>query len=64
MKTIHEIETTMKLHHTALTRGYVSRKIEGVVEEYNGRFGKGYVIKKPCFKSTRYYYKEYYIETV
>ena len=35
------------LHHTALSRGYVSRKNKsGIIEEYDGRYGKGYTIKK------------------
>lgn len=62
MKTVEEIRNTMKLHHTALTRGYVSRKSSGIVESYNGKFGSGYVIKVPCYFSTQYYHKEYYIE--
>lgn len=38
------------LHHTALNGGYISRKNkDGIIEEYSGRFGKGYTIKKPNF---------------
>lgn len=37
--------TNTKLHHTALTRGYVSVKSEGVKEIYSGRYGKEYTIK-------------------
>ena len=61
MKTIEEIRSTMKLHHTALARGYVSRKSNGIVEQYKGKFGSGYVIKVPCYYSTQYYHREYYI---
>lgn len=52
-----------KLHHTSLTRGYVSRKCpEGIKESYNGKFGTGYTIKKPNWKSTQYCYIEYWVE--
>ena len=52
-------------HHSAYTRGYVSRK---ATEEqlpripYNGRFGRGYYVDCPCFNSTRYCVRKYYIE--
>lgn len=60
--TINEITSTMKLHHTASRRGYVSRKSEGKVEPYEGRFGKGYIIVRPRIDTTQYVYVEYYIE--
>lgn len=51
------------LHHTALNGGYISRKLkDGIIEEYDGRFGKGYTVKKPNFKSTRYYLISYYVK--
>lgn len=34
MKTIEEITRTMKLHHIASRRGYISRKSAGKVESY------------------------------
>lgn len=64
MKTIEEIRSTMKLHHTALARGYVSRKSNGIVREYKGKYGNGYIIDKPNLNSTQYFYREYYIQTV
>lgn len=40
-------------HHTALARYYISRKNhEGVLEVYNGRFGKGYKLYTPNRAST------------
>ena len=55
--------TEYRLHHTALTRGYVSRKCpEGIRERYSGKFGTGYTIKKPNWKSTQYCYIEYWVE--
>ena len=61
MKTIEEITSTMKLHHIASRRGYISRKSAGKVETYKGRFGEGYIILRPRFDSTNYIYVEYYI---
>ena len=50
-------------HHTALTRGYVSKKIKTTKpKEYNGYFGKGYTVKSHNSRSTRYCYITYYVE--
>lgn len=48
-------------HHSAYKRGYVSRKIKGIVENYKGRFGKGYKVYSPNWNSTSYCYVTYYI---
>lgn len=50
-------------HHTASYCGYVSRKKECVVNNfnYNGRFGKGVTVLTPNFDSTQKCYIEYYI---
>lgn len=57
------IKQGYKLHHTSFKRGYISRKLkDGIIEEYSGRFGKGYTIKKPNFKSTHYYFISYYVK--
>lgn len=48
-------------HHTASRRGYVSRKGNGIVEEYAGRFGAGYVLISPRWDSTRYVDVTYYV---
>lgn len=61
MKTINEIRDTMRLHHTASRRGYISRKTEGRVEAYDGRFGKGYIVATPRWDTTQYVNIEYYI---
>lgn len=51
-----------ELHHTALTRGYVSKKeVNGIVEAYEGRFGKGYTVKRNNPDSTRYCIIEYWV---
>jgi hypothetical protein len=62
MSTINEMKG-LRLSHTSLTRGYVSRKKpEGTTLEYKGRFGKGAKILTPNFHSTRYCYVTYYLE--
>lgn len=48
-------------HHTAAARGYISRKIDELVKEYNGKFGRGYKVMKPRFDTTQYIYVEYWI---
>ena len=50
-----------KEHHTSLSRGYV-RVGQKIKEEYNGRFGKGYTIKRHNPNSTQYCYITYYVE--
>lgn len=56
-------EGYFKYHHAARHRGYVSRKKEGEVNnfDYKGRFGKGVTVLTPGFDSTQYCYIEYYI---
>ena len=49
-------------HHTASRHGYESRKSEGRIEEYNGKFGNGYIHIQPRFDTTRYVYVTYYIK--
>lgn len=61
-KTIDEIRNAMKLHHIGSRRGYESRKGAGHVEEYTGRFGRGYVIITPRYDATQYVNVEYYID--
>lgn len=49
-------------HHTGSRRGYESRKGEGRIEEYNGKFGNGYIHIQPRFDTTQYVYVTYYIK--
>ena len=49
----------VKLHHTALSKGYVSVHSDGIKEDYCGRYGKGYTIKTHNPNSTRYCYISY-----
>jgi hypothetical protein len=51
------------LHHTALARGYISRKGTGYTEAYNGKFGTGVKRHLPNRRSTGYHTVEYWIKT-
>ncbi len=56
------IRDNMQLHHTAWKRGYESRKGDGTAHEYHGRYGDGWTIVAPSWKSTMYCHVEYYIQ--
>ena len=60
--TIENLRKEYKLHHIASKRGYESRKGDGHIETYKGKFGEGYVHVCPRFDTTRYVYVEYYTE--
>lgn len=62
--TINELANDKRytLHHRATAKGYVSRKTQGYVKEYSGRFGKGYAVFEPRFDTTRFVYITYYVE--
>ena len=51
-----------ELHHTASAKGYFSRKVAEELEEYAGKFGKGYKVHRPRFDTSNYHYVDYYIE--
>ena len=53
-------ESPLTEHHTAACRGYVSRKGNGYIEAYRGRFGLGIVRHSPRWDTTSYHYKTYY----
>ena len=48
-------------HHSASALGYISRKSEGVIEPYSGRYGDGYILRIPRFDTNRYHDITYYI---
>ena len=62
MLTTEQVREQYKLHHVASRRGYESRKGNGHVEEYSGRFGTGYIIVWPRWDTTQYVYIGYYVE--
>jgi len=47
--------------HSSLARGYESRRGQGSVAPYEGRFGSGYIHRQPNFESTRYMHVTYYL---
>lgn len=48
-------------HHTATAKGYLRSSDAGMVEEYHGRFGNGYIIHRQVI-SSKYHLIEYYIK--
>lgn len=52
---------TVTRSHSSLARGYVSRKTEGYVVEYQGKFGKGYKHYEPNWNSSIYCVVTYFI---
>lgn len=48
-------------HHTATIKGYLRSCDDGMVEEYSGRFGDGYIIHRQM-NSSKYHFIEYYIK--
>jgi hypothetical protein len=52
-----------RLYKTASCRGYLSRKNpEGIIEPYEGKYGKGFRVKKPRWDTTRFITVEYWIK--
>ncbi len=51
------------LHHTASSRGYVSRKADSPVEfrTYKGKFGEGYAVYTPRWDTTQFCNVEYWV---
>ena len=52
----------LRLHHTALSRGYVKVAEDGMEETYNGRFGEGIKIYRHNTQSTQYCIVEYWVK--
>lgn len=48
--------------HHAWARGYISRKSDGYLEEYSGRYGEGYILHEPSWGSTIYHEITYFIK--
>lgn len=72
MKTLVEIEKMVNdgilyHHHSASEKGYISAKSVTAAYDYEGRFGKGYVVRFPNKEgfngkwSNNYYRIDYYI---
>ena len=48
-------------HHTSTAKDYLRSSDDGMVEEYSGRFGDGYIIHRQM-NSSKYHLIEYYIK--
>ena len=57
-----EIIGETKYHHSALSRGYISRKLECVIEDYKGKFGVGFKVSYPNYRSSQYKIVQYYVK--
>ena len=58
-------EGSLRYHHSATERGYLSVKRDGEVIPYSGKFGRGYIVRTANMRtvrlSCRYYMIKYYI---
>ena len=50
-----------KEHHTAMTGGYISRRLAGVIKEYHGQYGHGYTVHEPSFQGTKFHRVTYFV---
>lgn len=53
-------ESPLQEHHSALSRGYVSRKGIAYKEAYRGRFGIGVKVHHPSYGMTSHHHITYY----
>lgn len=58
--TLEEIKEKCEVHHSSLAKGYQSVKRPDI-EEYSGRFGKGYKVHTNYSRSSRFHLVTYYI---
>lgn len=54
-------ESPLQEHHSALARGYVSRKGIAYKEAYRGRFGIGVKVHHPSYGMTSHHHITYYM---
>lgn len=52
---------TVREVHTSSRRGYASRKGNGWVEAYSGKFGTGFARISPRWDTTQYVHVTYYV---
>lgn len=48
-------ENSFKLHHKSMRRGYLSRRVKGIIHRYKGHFGIGFTIEIPVTEGTQYH---------
>lgn len=53
-----------KYHHTAMHRGYITRKKLCKASRYNGRLGKGIILDIPSYKGTQFHYRAYWFKDI
>lgn len=59
----YEIPMEYKFHHSATARGYVSRRgIDRIAEEYHGKYGDGFIVRRPRYDTTHYHEVTYFIK--
>lgn len=51
-----------EMHHSASIKGYMSRKVTGLIDRYSGRFGTGFTIETPRTDTTNYHTITYYVK--
>lgn len=51
-------------HHSATRKGYISRRIAGKLEYYDGRYGKGFIIALPSYTGTMYHTIKYHVKNL
>jgi hypothetical protein len=64
--TMKELKSLMKKgfvkHHTSKEKGYVSRKGDGYLRKYKGRFGEGYTHHTTNYDSNGFNFITYYVK--
>jgi hypothetical protein len=64
--TMKELKRLMKKgfvkHHTSKEKGYVSRKGDGYLRKYKGRFGEGYTHHTTNYDSNSFNFITYYVK--
>lgn len=64
--TMKELKSLMKKgfvkHHTSKEKGYVSRKGDGYLRKYKGRFGEGYTHHTTNYDSNSFNFITYYVK--
>lgn len=51
-----------KLHHSAWSQGYISRKCVAEIVPYVGRFGIGFIVHEPSHISSQNHRISYYVK--
>lgn len=56
------VDEGYRYHHCAKSYGYLSRRVDAAVEEYAGRFGRGYKVHRPDYYCTGFHWVEYWVK--